>query len=101
MNKKTFLKKIAELGCTANLDLEDESYKTIEIIAPKNKNFGGNHTMLTSLRVGKVSDLFQRVYDDLVSAMIEVSDCEYQTCGSWYYDSNGENGYCEYWNGKE
>jgi hypothetical protein len=91
MNKKKLYKKVQELGCTVEVDLDDGRYKTVHITAPKGKNFGGNHELVTAWQSGSAADLYDEAFEDLEAAIIGLSDCDADTCGAWQ-----EN--CEYWN---
>ena len=94
MNKKDLISKSEKLGCTVEIDLYDGRNKTVHITAPKGKNFGGNHTLITTWYSGKASDLYQAAFEDLQSAIVGLCKCDSDTCGSWV------DGECEYWAGE-
>ena len=51
MDKKQLVEKVKELGCTVEINHEDgRRYKTVHIIAPMGKNFGGNHELANGSR---------------------------------------------------
>jgi len=94
MNKKQLIKKVEAMGCTVEIDLENGRYKTVRIIAPQGKNFGGNHELVTSWQSGTASELYDEAFSDLQDNASAFSECDADTCGAWQ-EENG--GYCEYW----
>lgn len=93
MKKQDLIKKLAEYGCTVEIDLEDGRNKTVRIRAD-GKNFSGNHEEITTWYSGKAADLYQEAFDKLKLASVGLQECSSDTCGSWC-DEGG--GYCEYW----
>ena len=94
MNKATFVKKVEELGCTVEIDLEDGRYKTVHITAPKGKNFGGSHELVTAWQSGSAAELYDEAYADLMENSDCIYECGADICSAWQ-EENG--GYCEYW----
>lgn len=93
MKKKDFIKKVESLGCSVEIDLEDGRNKTVRIIAPKGKNLGGSHELITTWYSGKAEDLYKEAFDYFISSP-DIWKCEAGTCGSWI-EEGGEH--CEYW----
>lgn len=94
MNKKQLIQKVESLGCTVEINLEDGRYQTVRIIAPQGKNFGGNHEEITAWQSGGAAKLYDEAYNNLLSVIKYLQECDVDTCGAWQ-DENG--GYCEYW----
>jgi len=94
MNKKQFIQKVESMGCTVEIDLEAGRYKTVHIIAPQGKNFGGNHELVTAWQSGTAAKLYDESFSDLQNNISGLSECNTDTCGAWQTENDG---YCEYW----